>query len=778
MKRRSFIFFVFFFCFISLSYSQKYTLSGYVKEANSQELLLGTTVYIPELQTGTTANAYGFYSITVPEGKYTVEFSFVGYQTKIEKFILDKNIDYNVVLSVGEELEEVVITADKINKQSEDVRTSVMALPVQQIKEIPSFMGEKDVLKVIQLMPGVQKATEGQSGIYVRGGSPDQNLLVLDDAPVYNAQHLFGFFSVFNGDALRGVEVIKGGFPARYGGRLSSVIDMNMKDGNKEHYTGELGVGIVSTRGVFEGPIVKDKASFLISARRTYIDILAKPIIKANTDGNNVGYYFYDLNAKVNCDINDKNKIYLSGYFGRDVAYGKEMGDDSNNFRMGWGNQTGTLRWNHQFSNKLFANTSVIYSKYDFLVDIDPKEFKLKYSSGIEDIGGKIDFNYYPSPKHTLHFGLASTCHAFTPRALVVESSSDFGNYRKENKISTIESGVYVEDLYKPFNRLQILAGLRYSNYKHKDKFYDMLEPRISASYKLAKDFAVKASYAKMQQYIHLLSNTGVGLPTDLWVPSTEDVKPQKSWQVAGGFAKDFPQQNLSLTIEGYYKRMNDIISYKEGASFLYMNDSEVKSLDEIRWEDNITRGKSWSYGAEFLLQRKVGKLTGWLGYTLSWTKLQFPELNFGEEFWAKYDRRHDFSAVFIYNITKNIKVGATWVYATGNAITLPLSQYSTDLHQPHSRDDWYGDKENIIVDDYEDRNQFRMKDFHRLDFNIQFSKEKKHGTRVWEISIYNVYNRKNPYFYYVEDYEEETKVKQVSLFPILPSVTYVFKFK
>ena len=761
-------------CMFTQAYSQKYTLSGYIKEAKSQELLLGTTVYIAELKTGTSANAYGFYSITIPEGEYTVEYSFVGYKTETKKIVLDKNISLDVSLSIGQELEEVVVTADKINKQSEDVRSSVISLPVQQIKEIPSFLGEKDVLKVIQLMPGVQKGTEGQSGIYVRGGGPDQNLLILDDAPVYNAQHLFGFFSVFNGDALRSVELIKGGFPAKYGGRLSSVIDMNMKDGNKEHYTGELGIGLISSRAVLEGPIIKDKSSFLISGRRTYIDLLLMPIIKSQTDGVKTGYYFYDLNAKVNYDINKKNKLFLSGYFGRDIFYSK---DEEFNYRLGWGNQTGTLRWNHQFNNKLFVNTSIIYSKYNFSIDLeekyDDKKFLLKYSSGIEDIGAKIDFNYYPTPKHTIHFGLASTYHEFIPRALVIKDDDMPEDIGSKKIIGTVESGAYIEDLYKPFNRMQILGGLRYSHYTHNGTKYDMFEPRISASYKLFDDLAVKASYAKMQQYIHLLSNTGIGLPTDLWVPSTNEVKPQEAWQVACGVAKDFPNRNLSLTVEGYYKEMDNIIGYKEGANFLALDESS--SFDEINWQKMVTTGRSWSYGTEILLQRKVGKLSGWLGYTLSWTKKKFPELNFGEEYWAKYDRRHDFSAVLIYSFNKKIKMGATWVYATGNAMSMPLSEYSGEIHNPTPYDNYY--TQSVILNEYPGRNQFRMNPYHRLDLNIQFNKKKKRGTRTWEISIYNVYNRKNPFFYYVNTSETETKVKQVSLFSILPSFSYSFKF-
>lgn len=757
-------------------YSQKYTLSGYVKEANSMELLLGTTVYIPKLKIGTTANAYGFYSVTLPKGSYTIEFSFVGYKTEKISIDLDKDTSIDVSLKAGEEIEEVVVSAEKVKRESDDVRTSVISMPIKQIKEIPSLLGEKDVLKVIQLMPGVQKGTEGQSGIYVRGGGPDQNLLILDDAPVYNAQHLFGFFSVFNGDALRSVELIKGGFPAKYGGRLSSVIDMHMKDGNKEHYTGEVGVGLLSSRLVIEGPIVKEKASFLVSGRRTYFDILSAPIIKAQS-GSLGGYYFYDLNAKVNYNVNKKNKLYLSGYFGKDVFY---MKDNDMKSRLGWGNQTATFRWNHQFNSKLFANTSIIYSRYRFKIGVEEKfegtKFSLDYQSGIDDWGGKMDFNYYPTPKHTIQFGVASTYHTFTPKAIVQKLSNiPNGNIDKKQKVESVESGIYVEDRYKPFERFQIMAGLRYSIYTHKNKNYNMLEPRISTSYKLTSTMAAKASYARTHQYIHLLSNTGIGLPTDLWVPSTQNVKPQDAWQVAGGIAKDFTDKNFAVTLEGYYKEMKGIVGLKDGANFMSVGDG-IGDAEEISWEDMITKGNAKSYGVELLIQRKVGKITGWVGYTLSWTKHKFPELNFGKEFWAKYDRRHDLSIVAMYSLNEKIKLGATWIFATGNAFTLASSTYSGVLHNTFST---VKAKDNVQINDYQGRNMFRMNPYHRLDFSIQFLKKRKRGVRTWDISIYNVYNRQNPFFYYVSKTDDESKtvIKQKSLFPIIPSITYSFKF-
>ncbi len=770
---------------VNQAFGQKYTISGYVKEAKSQELLLGASIYVPSLQTGTTANDYGFYSLSLPKGTYDITFSFVGYKSEIIKVDLNSDITQNVNLVSGQEIEEVVVSANQSARESNTVRTSVINLPMQQINQIPMFLGEKDVLKVIQLMPGVQKGTEGQSGIYVRGGGPDQNLLILDDAPVYNAQHLFGFFSVFNGDALRSVELIKGGFPAKYGGRLSSVINMNMKDGNKEHYTGEVGIGLISSRAVVEGPIVKDKASFLLSGRRTYIDALLMPIIKSQGDGEIFGYYFYDLNAKLNYHINDKNKLYLSGYFGRDNFF---MKDDYAKGGLAWGNQTATLRWNHQFNNKLFANTALIFSRYRFKTSYDEKYqdewFKLSYKSGIDDWGAKIDFNYYPNPKHTIQFGLASTYHIFMPRAVVFQSNNpDSQNTDNVQQISSVENGIYIEDYYKPFNRLQIMAGLRYSLYAISGKYYNMLEPRFSSSFKLSETSAVKASYALTSQYIHLLSNTGIGLPTDLWVPSTKKVQPQTAWQIAGGYAKDFIDKNISITLEGYYKEMKDIVGFKEGANF--MMDEEVdgpSSFEHVDWESMITRGNAKSYGAELLIQRKHGKLSGWIGYTLSWTKHKFPELNFGKEFWSKYDRRHDISVVATYSISDRIKIGATWVYATGNAFTLGTSKFNSVLNDPFGNNDYLGGHN--LSEYHNGRNTFRMHPYHRLDLGVKFSKQKKKGVRTWSISIYNAYNRQNPFFYYIDNeynddgsVSDKTVVKQQSLFPILPSITYSFKF-
>lgn len=763
--------------------AQKHTLSGYVREEGSKELLIGVNIFVPELNTGSITNEYGFYSITLPAGTYNFAISYVGYQKKTEEIILDKDVVRNFILTPGKEIEEVIVAGDR-SQNSRDVQMSTITIPVREIKNIPVFLGEKDVLKVLQLMPGVQKGSEGQTGIYVRGGGPDQNLMILDDAPVYNAQHLFGFFSVFNGDALRSVELMKGGFPARYGGRLSSVIDMNMKDGNRNRYTGEFGIGAVGARGLIEGPIIKDKSSFIVSARRTYIDILLMPIILSESNGDGMaGYYFYDFNAKANYDIDDKNKLFLSGYFGRDKFYARSAGEG---FKagIGWGNATGTLRWNHQYSPKAFANSSFIVSRFRFEITGEESEvelIKFRYYSGIMDYGLKHDFHYFHSTQHTIRAGIQSTYHIFTPKARSFKTSLDeeidqeildFLNRKEEYK--SFESGIYIEDLYKPDARWQLQPGIRFSAYHMENDAYYSIEPRFSASFMLTENLSVKSSYARMKQYIHLLSNTGIGLPTDLWVPATKLVKPQESQQIAGGFAKDLFNGVYNISLEGYYKWIENAIQYKPGANFFIELD-EDGSGNEVDWQNLVTSGTAKSYGMEVFAQKTQGKFTGWIGYTLSWTKLHFNEINFGNEFWARYDRRNDVSLVGIYEINSDIKLSAVWVYGTGNAVTLTTGTFypNPDNHFLNSNNFW-----NEFSNDYNAINDFRMEAYHRLDLGIQFVKEKARGTRTIEINVYNAYNRKNPYFYDWEERKGKNVLIKYSLFPIIPSISYNFKFK
>ncbi len=781
------------------------TISGYVREAGSQEALIGVNVYLPGTTTGTTTNTYGFYSLTLPtQDSVRLAYSFVGYESSERTVALRTSKSLNVFLTPGRLLTEVDVKAGRTEEKiSETAQMSQIDVPIAQIKKIPAFLGEKDVLKVLQLMPGVQKGSEGQTGIYVRGGGPDQNLIILDEATVYNANHLFGFFSVFNGDALKSVELTKGGFPARYGGRLSSVIELNMKDGNREKLHGEGGIGLIASRLTLEGPFTKNKkGSFLVSGRRTYLDVIAAPLIASASEGKTkAGYYFYDFNAKANYDFGAKDKIYLSGYFGRDRFYAKDN-DGGSDVGIGWGNATGTLRWNHLFSQKLFANLSLIYSDYEFKISADNRSAdtittSLRYSSGIRDLSAKLDFDYYLSPRHSLRFGTQTVFHRFTPSAIVVQNASINEFRRDVEAIHAVESGLYAEDTWRPNERWRVNGGMRLSLFSQGAINYLRPEPRLSASYQLRPSLSAKASYATMNQYIHMLSNTGIGLPTDLWVPTTDRVNPQQSRQVAIGLAKDFADdfalgKGFALTVEGYYKTMQNIINYKEGASFLLIDDPT--SAERVRWEDNVTAGKGWSYGAEILFQRKTGRLSGWLGYTLSWTQWQFPELNGGKPFFPRYDRRHDISVVGIYELSKRITLSGTWVYGTGNALTVPVANYWAYGHAPGLQT-VYGNNgaQSIIaplfsygsqVSEYgQQKNSFRAEPYHRFDVAIQFHKRKKYHERTWEFSLYNAYNRRNPFFYQLESVSQgqnqptRTALFRYSVFPVVPSFSYNFKF-
>lgn len=779
-----------------IAQTNKYTISGYINEKGSKENLPGATVFVPGLKTGVTSNSYGFYSITLPADTLEVSFSFVGYKPQTYKVKLFSNLQLDIALESQGQLQEVEVTAKSEEKISEDVQMSKIELPVEQIKSLPALLGEKDVLKAIQLLPGVQKGSEGNSGIYVRGGGPDQNLIILDGAPVYNASHLFGFFSLFNGDALKSVELTKGGFPARYGGRLSSVIDMQMKDGNKEKVKADVGIGLISSRLTIEGPIKKDKASFLISGRRTYIDLLARPLIKRLEDGATTGYYFYDLNTKLNYILNHKNKIYLSGYFGQDRFYAHtEDNNDKTDAGLQWGNATGTLRWNHLWTEKLFSNVSFIFSDYKFGVSIKDQNGadyeELSYQSGIRDYSMKADLDFFPNVRHQIKSGFAATFHRFIPNAVVTKNSFADASSSK-TQIDATETAVYVEDDYKITTKWRMNAGMRLTNFNVRSSSYINPEPRLSLRYAFKRTWALKASYAMMNQYLHLLSNSGFSLPTDLWVPATDRVKPQQAQQVALGLAKDLKikESDFFVSLEGYYKRSKNVIGYKEGASFF-----DVTNLDgsktKITYEDIVTSGNAESYGAEFFLQKKTGKFTGWVGYTLSWTWLTFTDLNFGKRFPARYDRRHDISVVGIYKLSKKISLSAIWVYGTGNAITLPLSsyqlqdhssQYSSMIVPPDAIAHGFNRSGSYfapIVNDYGSKNSFRMAPYHRLDLAIQFHKIRKKYERIFELGVYNAYNRANPFYYYTETDPQThiTKLKQVSLFPIIPSIAWTWKF-
>ncbi|MPM23452.1 hypothetical protein SDC9_69925 [bioreactor metagenome] len=761
------------------SAQQKTTVSGRITEKGSGETLIGVNIYIPSLKSGTVSNAYGFYSLTFSASEETeIVFSYVGFASQSIRVKPGETLEQNIVLSSSVDLQEVVITDSSLNKVSNTAQMSNFSMPVEYVKEIPALLGEKDVFKALQLLPGVQKGNEGSSGLYVRGGGPDQNLIILDDATVYNANHLFGFFSLFNGDALKSIELIKGGFPARYGGRLSSVVDMNMKDGNSEKLSGEGGIGLISSRLTLEGPIVKNKSSFLVSGRRTYIDVLARPFMKSS---NGVGgYYFYDFNAKLNYEFDKKNRLYLSGYFGRDKFHfseGSGTSSGSGKFKAGlfWENATATLRWNHVFSNKVFSNASLIFSNYGLNIyeeeKYDNSSFSLDYSSGIRDLGVKYDFTYYPNTNHTIRYGVQSTWHRFKPSAVVLEITSSNEYVSEINSIHTFENSLYIEDDWK-WNRWRGNVGLRGFDFISDSAHYISPEPRVAFGYMLTELSSLKASWTMMNQSVHLLSNTGMGLPTDLWVPSTRNIRPQRAWQAAFGYARDLPK-GFALTVEGYYKKSDDVIGYREGASFLMISDPT--DANQFSWEENITTGQGWSYGGELLLQKQKGKWTGWVGYTLSWTQLQFDELNSGQKFYAKYDRRHDISLVNMFKINDAFTISCVWVFSSGNALNLPVETYDA-VPDYTDNSEWM---QSLYTYYYGPKNSFRLRSYHRLDVGLQHHQKREKSEHTWELGFYNFYNRHNPYFYYVDSNYNTgaNQLKQVSLFPMIPSFSYSIKF-
>jgi hypothetical protein len=750
--------------------------------------LIGASIYEIKSGSGTTSNNYGLFSLTLMSDSVKLRISFVGYGTVFQKFFLSGDTTLNIILENGTQLSEVTIEgqAEEIQESS---RMSTIDIPVAQIKAMPALLGETDVLKVLQLLPGVQSGAEGSSGLYVRGGGPDQNLILLDGVPVYNASHLFGFFSVFNADAINNVELVKGGFPARYGGRLSSVIDINLKEGNNTKIKGEGSVGLIASKFTIEGPIKKDRTTFIISARRTYIDVLARPLIKDLSKGKASGYYFYDLNAKINHRINDKHRIYLSTYAGDDNAYSR-MKDISTNPKnavtfatddrstLKWGNITTALRLNSILSKKLFSNVTATYSRYRFDVFQSKKNstteneitktnyYQNQYMSGIWDYAVKVDLDYIPSPVHYVKFGGQAIQHLFTPGAFslhttgIEKTDTVFGT----KKTYASEFYLYAEDDFLITPKLKVNAGVHASGFSVENKFYHSIQPRISGRFLITPEVSWKTSYAQMTQFIHLLNNVGIGLPTDLWVPSTAKVGPEHSYLTSTGIAYNVNNQ-YEFTVEGYYKRMKGLIEYKDGADFLKREED---------WQTKVEIGKGWSYGSEVFLHKKTGKLNGWFGYTLSWTNRQFPNINYGKIFPYRYDRRHDIEIAATYDWKPNRKFGMTWVYGTGAAVTLSQSTYASNTSFPYVYHDYTAGS----IQYFDGRNSYRMRAYHRLDLSYTTSKKTKWGERSWTIGVYNAYSRRNP-FYMDMTYDKNGNKKfvQYSLFPIIPSIAYRFKF-
>ncbi len=753
---------------------RRHTINGYLRDRSSGENLIGGNLYTADGR-GTTSNAYGHYSISIEEGEVRLTASYVGYEALAVQFELTADTTINFLLT-GSMLDEVVVTGETTEPVHESSQMSSLSMPLQNLVSMPALGGEVDIMRGLTLLPGVQGGAEGNSGLYVRGGGPDQNLILLDGVPVYNASHLFGFFSVFNADAINHVELIKGGFPARYGGRLSSVVDISMKEGSKERFRGSGSVGLIASRLTLEGPAWNDKATFIVSARRTYADIVARPFLRKKSS--QFGYYFYDVNAKFNYTFNKQNRLYVSAYTGKDDAYAtyrsvatsmstRNTYPYKSDASINWGNLTTAVRWNSVLSPRLFSNVSASYSQYRFEIETSDRGivegpageeidmfFKSVYFSGIKDYSLKADFDFLPADRHFVKFGGYAIDHHFSPGA------SNQVSYLDEQPLITgmrqrgLEYGGYIEDDWVITRKLKLNLGAHYSGYLIDGTSFTYLQPRLSARSLITSGLSIKGSYSEMAQYLHLLSNSGVGLPTDMWVPATSRIAPQLSKQTALGMAW-MPTAKYEFTLEGYYKEMKNLIEYKNGASYLGTEED---------WQEKVEVGKGESYGAELFMHKKSGVVNGWVGYTLSWSNRQFDNLNFGKWFPYRYDRRHDFEVVGNWSVSKRLEWSATWVFATGNAITLPIAEYS-ELDKnprigPHQNYNEY----------YSDRNAYRLRPYHRLDLSLKLKKKTRWGDREWVFSLYNAYSRRNPYYVqYALGTDGKIYLWQYSLFPIIP---------
>lgn len=796
--------------------AQNATISGTITDAATGETLIGATVLDTRSGKGAVTNVYGHYSLTVRRDSVNLKVSFVGYEPQFFNLKLDANRELNVKLSSSLTLNEVVITAERTG----DVRSAQMSanvMTVEKIKSVPVMFGEADLIKALQLMPGVQSGSEGNSGMYVRGGGPDENLFLLDGVPLYNVTHMGGFFSTFNTDAVKNVTLYKGSFPARFGGRLSAVLDVTQNNGNDKEIHGNLSVGLISAKFNLEGPIVKEKTTFSISARRTYAELLVIPTIMwlnevtsetedepggalADNAKFDAGYYFYDINAKLTHKFSDKSRLYGSFYMGDDKIHGKvhtvtALDEDINlGFSTLWGNLVGALRWNYELSPKIFMNLSAAYTQYKnnivgsvekLATPSDPNASTVTgdYNSGIREFALRSDFDFTPTPEHTVKFGASATRHWFTPE--VANASVNYFDSVQMNQALQIDSSImsgtipanefvaYIEDDWAITESVKLNYGLHLSAFHVQGETYGSIQPRLSGRVLITPDLSVKAGYARMTQYVHLLSTTSVTLPTDLWVPVTERIEPMTSDQVAAGVSYSL-SGIADFSIEAYYKRMNNLIEYKDGATFFGSSEN---------WENLVYSGRGWSYGVEFLVQREFGDLTGWIGYTWSRAMRQFDRegqvINGGDPFPAKYDRRHDLSIVLSYKVSPTIDLSATWVFSTGNAASLATQSYPTAFEDPDDYDEGTPGRNTISV--VEGRNNYRMPNYHRLDLGANFHRKFKRARRTISVSVYNVYNRQNPYMLYQSRSESyngyPSALMQLSIFPVLPSVGYTLYF-
>lgn len=771
--------FSFLLLFISFSQGfsqQKSAISGTISDGSTGETLIGATVYVEELKRGTSTNIYGFYSFTLEPGTYNIKVSFIGYETIEEQVVLNGDVrkDYKLT-TAGIQVDEAVIEAENTAKENiESVQMSSINMQMEQIKKIPAFMGEVDIIKAIQLMPGVQAAGEGSSGFHVRGGAVDQNLILLDESPVYNASHLLGFFSVFNSDAIKEMELFKGGIPARYGGRLSSVLDIRMKDGNNQRWSALGGIGTVSSRLTVEGPIKKDRGSILLSGRRSYADLF----LLASSDEalKKTKLYFYDLNFKANYRINDNNRVYLSGYNGRDVFGFSDL------FSFAWGNSTATARWNHLYSNRLFSNLTVTYSDYNYSLEQVAEDFGFLWESNINDVTGKLDFNYFLNPNNTMQFGIATTYRELDPGFARGTGTDAVLGEIKMPVTNSLEYAAYISNEHSITDQLKAVYGLRYSIFQNVgpgtvynfDSNYDVVdsnlyrkgdryqtysgfEPRIGLNYRLNERSSVKASYNRTFQFIQLATNSTSSSPLDVWFSSSPNVEPQIADQFALGYFRNFLDNKIEASAEVYYKDMQNTIDFANHASLLL----------NPYLEGELRVGESRAYGLELMARKQTGQLTGILSYTLSRSERFIPEI-FEEWFPSNYDRTHDVSLLLSYELSDMWTLGMNWTYTTGNAVTMPTGRF-----------EYMG----MLVPVYSDRNGERMPSYHRMDLSASFTPPQNEGRRwktEWVFSIYNAYNRHNAYqitFVQDQDNPDVTYAEKVYLLPIIPAITYNFKF-
>lgn len=787
------------------------TISGYVYDEETGEILIACSVYDKASFIGTSTNNFGFYSLTLPReiGDKTIFFSYMGFETQVIKTDAVDTILNIRLPSTQNNLDEVVISGKREIEKIISSDPGKIKLNADEINSIPAMAGETDVLKAIALLPGIKQGVDGSSGFYVRGGGADQNLVLLDGVPLYNPYHLWGFLSVFNADAINNIEITKGAFPARYGGRLSSVLDITMKEGNNQKWQKEVSIGLLSAKASISGPLVKDKSSIMISARRTYADFFIVPILKKANSQNGTekkeGYNFTDLNLKYNYIFSNKDRLFVSGFFSKDKYYfDKETtstveltATESQKRDEGWGIMSGSVRWNHLFGDKLFLNTTLYYTSYKYYTnsfykttstdtDIRPaKENSIEYSSTIEDFSLKQDYQFYPNDRHLIRFGLAGIYHNFKPEVSIFSSETDKQTFYNifSNNIEATELSIYVEDDFELTKRIKINAGLHASGFLVQNSNYFSFQPRLSARFIMNRNVAFKLGYSSMTQFVHLLTSSGITQSSDLWVPSTDKVKPQEAKQLSIGSALQLGE-NYMLELDGYYKIMNNLIEYKDGANFLSTASG---------WEDLVAVGKGEAYGLEVFLKKNGGKLTGWLGYTLSWTNRVFDEINFGNEYPYRYDRRHDISIVGMYKFSEKWGLNGSWVFYTGNAVSVPTLSYAAPDYDGnyHFWSSFYDPYTTIgfefsptgIIENYASRNNYRLPDYHRLDVAATRKVVRKKSTHELSFGLTNLYNRSNPSFYRVSLEQDDGSGKSklnyytTTLFPLMPTISYKILF-